>query len=176
MDRFISISNFSVVQLKFYIQWGKKIEINHIQSWNLSGNWKPCHCSPSHTIQRFIFQTAVRYKAKCRSNPSFHNFSGCNKLFQILYSICSSGQAVALHTLGPRRWWSSIPHVINSAPKQRITEIVQQSARKSHRTVKLCPTSFHFFGVTLQSTEFSLFCGTCAVKGTKASVSYITGW
>lgn len=88
----------------------------------------------------------VHYKAGCRSNPSFHNFSGCSKTFQILNSICNSEQAVALHTLRPQRWWSSIHHVINSAPKQRITEIIQQSARKSHCAVKLCPTLFHFSG------------------------------
>lgn len=30
------MSNFSVVQLKFYIQWGlKKIEMNQSQRWNL---------------------------------------------------------------------------------------------------------------------------------------------
>lgn len=66
-------------------------------------------------------------------------------MFQILYSIRNSEQAVARHTMRPRRWWTPLLRVINSAPKQRITEIFQQSARKSHRAVTPCPTRFKLF-------------------------------
>lgn len=75
-------------------------------------------------------------------------FYFCNKAFQTQHSIINHRKSGSRAYVGATRMMLNTEHqsprAINSAPKQSITEIIQQSAHKCYYSVKPCHALNHF--------------------------------